>query len=63
MNVYIPKDIMKFLDENKGEFSRETLIIKILGHAMDGGVDLNKVKQRGGNNVKNGAQMYPKNTG
>jgi len=58
MQIYIPKDIIKFLDENKGkDNSRESLIVKMLGHLIDENVDMDKVKQRGTkkNDTKNGA--------
>ncbi len=62
MQVYIPKDIIKFLDQHKDvKHSRESLIVKMLGHLIDEGVDMNNVKQRGKskNDNKNGALQEP----
>lgn len=60
MQIYVPKDIMKWLDDNKGsDHSRESLMIKMLGHLIENGVDIDKVKQRGKyvEDIKSGAVL------
>lgn len=62
MQIYIPKDIIRFLDQHKDmNHSRESLIVKMLGHLIDEDIDMNNVKQRGNhsNVKKNGAVQEP----
>ena len=46
MNLYIPKDLINYLDDNKGDtHSRESLIISLIKYARNHDIDLENVKK------------------
>lgn len=48
MNLYIPKDLFQYLDDNKGDMSRESLLLKMAYYSMEN-VSIENVKKRGKN--------------